>query len=112
MLARPETGGRDETGTDSSRAIARRALGLARSSYYYPAHPRDDSTLQEQIRNVSGTLPTYRVRHITAQTGRDYQVVNRKRIRRVMRKMGFTRKKSVRRGTPRRAGTLSRAFQI
>jgi putative transposase len=67
-------------------------LDLPRSSYYYVAHARADAVLEEQIRTVSGTWPTYGVRRITAQIRRDYQVVNPKRVRRVMRKMGFIRK--------------------
>jgi transposase InsO family protein len=67
-------------------------LDLPRSSYYYAAHPREDATLQEQIRDVTGTWPTYGVRRVTAQIGRDYQVVNHKRVRRVMRQMQLTRK--------------------
>jgi transposase InsO family protein len=67
-------------------------LELPRSCYYYVVHPRDDTALEEQIRTISGTWPTYGVRRVTAQVRRDYQVVNRKRIRRVMRKMHLTRK--------------------
>jgi putative transposase len=67
-------------------------VGLPRSSFYYPAHPREDTTLQEQIRTLCGTWPTYGVRRMTAQVRREYQRVNRKRVRRVMRAMGLTRK--------------------
>jgi putative transposase len=65
---------------------------LPRSSYYYVAHPREDARLEEQIRTVTGTWPTYGVRRVTAQIRREYPVVNRKRVRRVMRKLGLTRK--------------------
>ncbi len=73
-------------------ALLCRLLNLPRSSYYYPAHPREDATLQEQIRVVAGMWPTYGVRRVTAQLGRDFQVVNHKRVRRVMRQMNLTRK--------------------
>jgi transposase InsO family protein len=66
-----------------------RLLDLARSSYYYPAHPRDDSTLQAQLRTVSGTYPTYGILRLTEQVRRDYQTVNPKRVRRVAREMGI-----------------------
>jgi transposase InsO family protein len=67
-------------------------VDLPRSSYYYSAHPRDDATLQEQIRTITGTWPTYGVRRVTAQLGREYHVVNHKRVRRIMRQMKLTRK--------------------
>ncbi len=82
-------------------------VGLPRSSYYYPAHPREDADLREQIRTVSGTWPTYGVRRITAQIRRDYQVVNPKRVRRVMRAMGLTRKN---RRKPRRTTQSQHPF--
>ncbi len=37
-----------------------RLRDLSRSSYYSSAHPRDDSALEQQLRTVSGTYPTYR----------------------------------------------------
>jgi transposase InsO family protein len=67
-------------------------LALPRSSYYYAARVRADAALEEQIRTVVGMWPTYGVRRVTAQIRRDYQVVNHKRVRRVMRKLGFIRK--------------------
>ncbi len=66
-----------------------RLLNLPRSSYYYPAHPRDDTDLETQLRTVSGTYPTYGILRLTAQLRRDYQVVNEKRVRRVARHMGI-----------------------
>jgi len=66
---------------------------LARSTYYYQAHPRDDTALKEQIRAICGTWPTYGVRRVTAQVAREYQTVNRKRVRRVMRQMDLMPKK-------------------
>jgi len=67
-------------------------LGLAPSSYYYRAMPRHDAALEEQIRQVTGTWPTYGVRRVAHQISREYQRVNVKRVRRVMRQMGLTRK--------------------
>jgi transposase InsO family protein len=67
-------------------------VDLPRSSFYYRAVPRDDSALEEQIRKVTGAWPTYGVRRVTHQLARDYQPVNIKRVRRVMRQIGATRK--------------------
>lgn len=67
-------------------------VDLAPSSFYYRAVPRDDPALEEQIRKVTGAWPTYGVRRVAHQLARDYQRVNIKRVRRVMRQMGTTRK--------------------
>ncbi len=66
---------------------------LSRSTYYYQAHPRDDASLKEQIRAICGTWPTYGVRRVAAQIAREYQAVNRKRVRRIMRQMDLMPKK-------------------
>ena len=69
-------------------------VDLARSSYYYPAHPRDDTALEAQIRAVCGDWPTYGVPRVTAQVERDFQVtVNHKRVQRVMHALDLTQKK-------------------
>ena len=62
---------------------------LARSTFYYQARPHDDTALQEQIRAICGAWPTYGVRRVTAQLGREYQPVNHKRVRRVLRQMNL-----------------------
>ena len=67
-------------------------VGLPRGGFYYRAVPRDDSALEEQIRKVTGAWPTYGVRRVTHQLARDYRPVNIKRVRRVMRQIGATRK--------------------
>lgn len=67
---------------------------LPRSSFYYVTHPRDDTTLQAQIRQVAGEWPTYGVPRVTAQIGRDFKVVvNHKRVHRVMGALNLTQKK-------------------
>jgi putative transposase len=66
---------------------------LARSTYYYQARPRDDTSLKEQIRAICGDWPTYGVRRVTAQVAREHQPVNHKRVRRVMRQMNLMPKK-------------------
>jgi transposase InsO family protein len=68
-------------------------VGLARSSFYYGAHPRDDAALESQIRAVCGDWPTYGVPRVTAQVQRDFKVVvNRKHVQRVMRALNLTQK--------------------
>lgn len=67
-------------------------VDLPRSSFYYCARARDDTALEEQIRQVLGQWPTYGVRRVTHQLARAYPRVNVKRVRRVMRQMGVTRK--------------------
>lgn len=74
-------------------ALLCRLLDLSRSSFYYPAHPRDDAALAEKLRTVSGTYPTYGILRLTEQVRRDYQVVNEKRVRRVARQLGLQPKK-------------------
>jgi putative transposase len=70
-----------------------RLVGLPRSSYYYCATGLDDTTLQAHIRQITGQFPTYGVRRVTAQLRREFQVqVNHKRVARVMRSMGISRK--------------------
>ena len=68
-------------------------FGLPRSTYYYHAQAHDDTVLREHILAICGTWPTYGVRRVTAQLGREYQTVNRKRVRRVMRQMSLMPKK-------------------
>jgi putative transposase len=70
-----------------------RVVGLPRSSYYYSATPCNEAPLQTQIRTVTGQCPTYGVRRVTVQLRREFQVqVNHKRIARLMRSMGISRK--------------------
>ncbi len=68
-------------------------VNLRRSSYYYGTPPCEDLSLQAQIRQVTGQFPTYGVRRVTVQLRREFQVqVNHKRVARVMRTMGISRK--------------------
>lgn len=70
-----------------------RLVDLPRSSYYYCATGLDDTTLRAHIQQITGQFPTYGVRRVTAQLRREFQVqVNHKRVARVMRAMGISRK--------------------
>jgi putative transposase len=74
-------------------SVVCQALGLSRSSYYYPPKERDDTAYKSAILEAAGTWPTYGYRRITAQIRRDRQlVVNSKRVRRLMRELGLQAK--------------------
>jgi putative transposase len=64
-------------------------LGVARSSFYYPAQRADDQQLCLVIERLVGEWPTYGYRRVTALLKRDGWAVNRKRVQRLMRDMGL-----------------------
>lgn len=63
-----------------------------RSSYYYRAHPRDDSRAREAILAAQGRWPTYGYRRITAEVRRGGPRLNGKRVRRIRRALKLQRK--------------------
>jgi putative transposase len=68
-------------------------LDFPRSSYYYPAHPRDDEALKAALQEVADEWPTYGYRRLTVQVRRDKQMVaNSKRVRRLVKLMHLGRK--------------------
>jgi transposase InsO family protein len=67
-------------------------LDYPRSAYYYAPRPRDESEAKAAIAEVAGQWPTYGYRRITPQLRRAGRVLNSKRVRRLMRLMGLTRK--------------------
>jgi len=67
-------------------------LKCPRSSYYYRAHPRDDTAACEAIGETQGAWPTYGYRRITEEVSRERFVINSKRVRRLRRLMGLQRK--------------------
>jgi putative transposase len=71
-------------------------LAYPRSSYYYQAHGCDDEELCEAIQRVAAEWPTYGYRRITAQLRRDKVVANSKRVRRLLRLMGLSGRRRVR----------------
>jgi transposase InsO family protein len=67
-------------------------LNCARSSYYRQPTSVDDVALENEIRTVAGQWPTYGYRRITEQLRRQKHVINHKRVYRLMRKLGITKK--------------------
>lgn len=73
--------------------MACRVLGLARSSFYYGAQPKEEDDLKIAIQTAAGKYPTYGTRRIAHQLRRPpYRyAVGRKRIQRLMRSMNLLR---------------------
>jgi len=71
-----------------------RTLDLARSSFYHaPAPAADEQTTKGALEQVAAAWPTYGYRRLTAQLARDGQLVNSKRVRRLMGEMGLQAQK-------------------
>jgi len=62
-------------------------LSCPRSSYYYQVRAPDETELKAAIAQVAAEWPTYGYRRVTAQLRRQGYVVNRKRVRRLLREM-------------------------
>lgn len=91
-----------EEGLGSS-AVACRALGLPRSTYYRVSQISEESLdIQKEILRLSEKHPRYGYRRITAMMGRDGYQINEKRVLRVRREAGFKVRKKQRRA--RRVG--------
>jgi putative transposase len=71
-------------------------VGLARSSYYRAAAPAvaDEPATKAALEQVAAEWPTYGYRRLTQQLARDGQVVNSKRVRRLMGEMGLQAQKA------------------
>jgi putative transposase len=78
-------------------------VGLGRSSYYYCAVERDETSLKTALETAAAQFPTYGSRRLTAQVKRqasELKPLGRKRVRRVMREMGLiVRRKKQRKQT-------------
>lgn len=84
-------------------AVACRALGLARSSYYRVSQVTDETVvMQQEILRLSEEHPRYGYRRITAMMKRGGYSINEKRVLRVRREAGFKVRKKQRRA--RRVG--------
>ena len=66
-----------------------RALGLARSTYYYKTKKDDDKPLRQAIEDLAELWSKYGYRRITRELHRGQWVVNSKKVRRLMREMGL-----------------------
>jgi len=60
-------------------------LGCAASSYYYHSQRRDDTTLRDLMEVIALEFPRYGYRRMTAELRRRGEVVNHKRVLRLMR---------------------------
>jgi putative transposase len=67
-------------------------LKYPRSTYYHTAKPAVDDEVRSAIRAVVGDWPRYGYRRVTAELRRRGQVVNRKRVQRLMQLMDLQRK--------------------
>ena len=73
-------------------AVICRVLNYPGSSYYYQPHSPDEAKVEAAIQGVAGDWPTYGYRPVTTQLRRGHKlVVNSKRVRRLMRKLGLQR---------------------
>jgi transposase InsO family protein len=69
------------------------ALGLPRSTYYYHTQARDDQQVRVAIEDVAHQWPTYGYRRMAQQLRREKGwIINDKRVRRLMKKMGLQAK--------------------
>jgi Transposase and inactivated derivatives len=71
-----------------------RVLGVARSSYYHQASAKpDEAAIRQALEREASAYPTYGSRRLTVQLRRsaDGWRINRKRIQRLMRRLGLIR---------------------
>lgn len=67
-----------------------KVLDSARSSYYYPAQPPDETVVKAAIEAVAAEWPTYGYRRVTEELRQNKKLrVNHKRVRRLMVEMGL-----------------------
>jgi len=68
-------------------------VGLARSTYYYRSHPREDGQLGQDIETVAWQFPKYGTRRVSQQLRRAPYAyrINRKRTQRIMRQKQLLR---------------------
>jgi putative transposase len=78
---------------DYPLSVICQVLNLPRSTLYYTAQPASETAEQQAISSVVEQFPTYGSRRVAAQLRRaPYRLlVNRKRVRRMMRELGLLR---------------------
>jgi transposase InsO family protein len=74
---------------DYSVSLLCNLLGCSRSSYYYQPKLQDEKEVKSAIEDVVAEWPTYGYRRVTKQLHRQGWDVNKKRVHRLMRKMGL-----------------------
>jgi len=84
-------------------------VGLSRSSLHYQAHPRDDSELEQQLREIARRHKRYGYRRALAVLRRKPLVINPKRVHRVWKKAGLQCPVRRRRRRSRHPGTVPQA---
>lgn len=69
-------------------------MGLARSSYYYQPQAQEpaDKLIVSRLEELIEELPGYGYRRVTAQLHREGIFINHKKVLRLMRERGLTRK--------------------
>jgi transposase InsO family protein len=73
-------------------------LNYPRSQVYYQSQAQsDDTAIKDAIVALAGQYPTYGYRRITAMLQRQGQVVNHKRVARLMRELGLVGKRPLKR---------------
>lgn len=73
-------------------------LNYPRSQVYYQSQSRsDDTAVKDAIVKLAGQHPTYGYRRITAMLQRQGQVMNHKRVARLMRELGLVGKRPIKR---------------
>jgi putative transposase len=74
---------------DYSVSLLCALLGCSRSSYYYQPKPQNETEVKSAIQDVVAEWPTYGYRRVTKQLQRQGWDINKKRVHRLMRKMGL-----------------------
>jgi putative transposase len=74
---------------DYSVSLLCALLGCSRSSYYYQPKPQNETEVKSAIEEVVAEWPTYGYRRVTKQLQRQGWDINKKRVHRLMRKMGL-----------------------
>lgn len=80
-------------GKEYPKAMVSRVLKTSRSSQYYQPKVVEESELEANIRKVCAQFPRYGYRRVTAELKRRDWQVNRKRIARLMAKLGLQARK-------------------
>jgi putative transposase len=81
---------RELTAAGLSQRRACRLVGTSRSSYAYEPHPREAEAIVAAIKAVRRAKPRWGYKRVHARLRRDGLLVNRKRVERLWRELGYT----------------------